>query len=75
MKGNFVWVDTMNFTPYSKRGKWLTGIPKSLDINTEMLITKINTENPEVIEKRAYYENMPYDKKFWESYNIIFDGE
>jgi hypothetical protein len=52
-----------------------TGIPKSLDINTEMLITKINTESPEVIEKRAYYENMPFDKKFWESYNIIFDGE
>ncbi len=52
-----------------------TGIPKSLDINTEMLITKINTENPEIIEKRAYYEDMPYDKNFWESYNIIFDGE
>ncbi|WP_180335721.1 carboxypeptidase-like regulatory domain-containing protein [Labilibaculum filiforme] len=45
------------------------------DINTEMLITKINTDTPEVIEKRAYYENMPFDEKFWESYNIIFDGE
>lgn len=48
---------------------------KVLDINTEMLITKINTEDPEAIEKRSYYENMPYNKKFWESYNIIFDGE
>ncbi|WP_372752247.1 carboxypeptidase-like regulatory domain-containing protein [Labilibaculum sp.] len=47
----------------------------NVDINTEMLITKINTTNPEVIAKRAYYENIPYDKKFWESYNIIFDGE
>ena len=47
----------------------------STDINTEMLITKINTSNPEIIEQRAYYENMPYDKKFWESYNIIFDRE
>lgn len=47
----------------------------STDINTEMLITKITTRNPEIIEKRAYYENMPYNKKFWESYNIIFDGE
>lgn len=46
-----------------------------LDVNTEMLITKINTTNPEIIEKRAYYENMPYQKEFWESYNIIFDGE
>ncbi len=47
----------------------------SIDINTEMLITKINTSNPEIIEKRAYYEDMPYDKNFWESYNIIFDRE
>ncbi|WP_461629041.1 carboxypeptidase-like regulatory domain-containing protein [Labilibaculum euxinus] len=47
----------------------------STDINTEMLITQINTNKPEVIEKRAYYENMPYDKNFWESYNIIFDGK
>lgn len=47
----------------------------TIDSNTEMVITKINTIEPEIIEKRAYYENMPYDKKFWESYNIIFDGE
>jgi hypothetical protein len=52
-----------------------TGVEKVIDISTEMLITKINTENPEIIENRSYYENMPYDKKFWESYNIIFDGE
>jgi hypothetical protein len=51
------------------------GAKKVLDVNTEMLITKINTNEPEVIEKRAYYENMPFNKKFWESYNIIFDGE
>jgi hypothetical protein len=54
-----------------KKSKIIT----SMDVNTEMLITKINTSNPEIIEKRAYYENMPYDKQFWESYNIIFDGE
>ncbi len=47
----------------------------TIDINTEMLITQINTDKPEIIEKRAYYENMPYDKRFWESYNIIFDGK
>ncbi len=52
-----------------------TGIHAILDIYTEMLITKINTKNPEKIEKRAYYEDRPYDKKFWESYNIIFDEE
>lgn len=54
-----------------KKSKKIT----TTDINTEMLITKINTKNPEIIKKRAYYENMPYDKKFWESYNIIFDRE
>ncbi|MGQ1909881.1 carboxypeptidase-like regulatory domain-containing protein [Marinifilum sp. RC60d5] len=52
-----------------------SGTIKALDINTEMLITKINTTAPEAIDKRSYYENMPYDKNFWESYNIIFDGE
>jgi len=52
-----------------------SGKRKNLEINTEMLITKINTQNPEVIEKRAYYENMAYNKDFWDSYNIIFDGE
>ncbi|RUT79215.1 carboxypeptidase-like regulatory domain-containing protein [Ancylomarina longa] len=52
-----------------------SGKCKNLDINTEMLITKINTQNPEIIEKRAYYENMAYNKNFWESYNIIFDEE
>ncbi len=48
---------------------------KSETIKTEMVITKINTKNPEIIAKRAYYEDMPYNKKFWESYNIISDRE
>ncbi len=51
-----------------------TGEKKTLDINAEMLVTKIIIENPEVIENRAYYENMKYDENFWNSYNIIFDG-
>ena len=51
-----------------------TGEKKILDTNAEMLITKIITTNPEVIENRAYYENMEYDKNFWDNYNIIFDG-
>jgi hypothetical protein len=48
---------------------------KSLDIKTEMLITKIRTTEPNKISRRAYYENMPFDEKFWDSYNILFDGE
>lgn len=51
-----------------------TGEKKKLDMNAEMLITKIITTKPEVIENRAYYENMSYDEDFWNSYNIIFDG-
>ena len=65
----------VNYKRHHKLKDKEKGTNKVLDINTEMLITKINTTEPEVIEKRAYYENMPYDKKFWESYNIIFDGE
>lgn len=51
-----------------------SGEQKELDTRAEMLITKIITTNPEVIENRAYYENMTYDEKFWDNYNIIFDG-
>ena len=51
-----------------------TGEKKKLNMNAEMLITKIITTRPEVIENRAYYENMAYDKNFWNNYNIIFDG-
>ncbi len=51
-----------------------SGEKKEIDINAEMLITKIITTKPEAIEKRAYYENMKYDEKFWNNYNIIFDG-
>jgi len=47
---------------------------KELDIHAEMLITKIITTKPEVIENRAYYEDMEYDENFWDNYNIIFDG-
>ncbi len=50
-----------------------TNVEKTETSKTEMLITEINTKNPEVIEKRAYYEDMPYNKKFWKSYNIISD--
>lgn len=65
----------VNYKRHHELQEKTSGTQKILDINTEMLITKINTEDPEAIEKRSYYENMPYDKKFWESYNIIFDGE
>lgn len=51
-----------------------SGEIKEIDTNAEMLITKIITTKPEVIENRAYYENMEYDENFWDNYNIIFDG-
>jgi len=52
----------------------MSGEKKELNINAEMLITKIKTSKPEVIENRAYYENMEFDENFWDNYNIIFDG-
>jgi len=51
-----------------------SGEQKELNTHAEMLITKIITTNPEVIENRAYYENMEYNENFWDNYNIIFDG-
>lgn len=44
-------------------------------LNAELLVTEVNTFNPKPIERRAYYENKPYDAKFWEHYNIIRDRQ
>lgn len=44
-------------------------------LNAELLVTEVNTFSPKVIERRAYYENKPYNAPFWESYNIIRDRE
>lgn len=46
---------------------------KTEDIKTEMMVNKVITKKPEKIEKRAYYENIKFDKKFWNSYNFLLD--
>jgi len=72
---DYYYLSYVNYNRHHKLINKKSGTHKKLDIHTEMLITSINTTDPTPIKKRAYYENIPYDKKFWESYNIIFDGE
>ncbi len=46
---------------------------KTENLQTEMIINKITTTNVQVIQKRSYYENIKYNKKFWENYNYLLD--
>jgi len=43
------------------------------EIKSEMMINKVETQNPEAIAKRSYYENIKFDKNFWDKYNILLD--
>ncbi len=61
---------------YQRTHRWvskLTAEKKFEKINAELLVNSVNTANPKLIERRAYYENKPYNATFWESYNIIKD--
>ncbi|MCZ4695183.1 carboxypeptidase-like regulatory domain-containing protein [Ancylomarina euxinus] len=70
----YYYLSYVDYKRYHELENKTSGEKKELNINAEMLITKIITTNPEVIENRAYYENMDYNEKFWNNYNIIFDG-
>lgn len=66
----------LSYISYERTHNWVskaTGENKKERIHAELLVTKIDTFNPEVIERRAYYENKPYNESFWKSYNIIRD--
>jgi len=43
------------------------------DFRAEMMINKVETKKPEKITQRAYYEDIPFDKHFWENYNYMLD--
>ncbi len=51
------------------------GKKEELEYNTEIMINQTVTNEPEIIEKRAYYENIPFDAEFWEHYNYLLDKE
>lgn len=66
----------LSYVSYERMHKWVsksTGEKKDESIHAELLVTKIDTFKPQVIERRAYYENKPYNEEFWKSYNIIKD--
>ncbi|PVX51059.1 carboxypeptidase-like protein [Balneicella halophila] len=68
----------LSYISYERNHDWKskkTGEKKKESILAELLVTKIDTFSPQVIERRAYYENKPYNEEFWKSYNIIKDRE
>jgi hypothetical protein len=69
----FYYLSYVNYNRYHVLENKKTGIIKNEQIKTEMMINKIEIETPEKIEQRAYYENIPFDKDFWENYNYMPD--
>lgn len=43
--------------------------------DSELIPINIKSENPDVVNRRQYYENVKYRKEFWERFSIIFQGE
>lgn len=61
---------------YERNHKWKhkkSGSLKTEKINSELLVTNIEVKQPKAILNRAYYEEIPFDKKFWESFNYLKD--
>lgn len=68
----------LSYISYEREHSWVskaTGEKKQESITAELLVTKIDTFKPQVIERRAYYENKPFNEEFWKTYNIIKDRE
>lgn len=66
----------LSYISYQREHKWVKKATRQLkeeSIHAELLVTQIDTFSPKVIERRAYYENKPYNEAFWKSYNIIKD--
>lgn len=61
---------------YERSHKWKhkkNGALKTEKVNSELLVTNIEVKQPKMIPNRAYYEEIPFDKKFWESFNYLKD--
>lgn len=61
---------------YERKHKWKHkqgNAMKTETINAELLVTNIVVKNPDVIPNRAYYEEVPFDKEFWDSFNYLPD--
>lgn len=61
---------------YNRQHKWKhkkNNSVKKESIEAQLLVTDIEVKNPKAIEKRAYYEEIPFNKKFWESFNYLKD--
>ncbi len=74
-KGGKYYLSYVNYNRYHKKTHKETKRPLTESIHTELMVNKIILDNPEVISKRAYYENIPYDEAFWKQYNIMPDRE
>ncbi|MBI3142800.1 MAG: carboxypeptidase-like regulatory domain-containing protein [Bacteroidetes bacterium] len=72
-QGNSYHLSSVN---YERNHVWkdkATGAQREERMLAQLLVTDVVTENPQVISKRAYYEEIPYDEKFWKNFNYLKD--
>lgn len=75
---NFMGYYYLSYVSYIRNDVWRDKVstkPVKIHQEAELLVTDLESFNPIPIEKRAYYENKPYNEEFWKSYNIIRDKE
>lgn len=74
-QADYYYLSYVNYIRHHQLLNKETGEQKQEEIHTELMVNKIETANPEVIRKRAYYQAIPYDENFWKNFNYIFDKE
>lgn len=51
----------------------LTGTDKTTENESYLIPTNTNTTNPELLKSRDYYSEKPFNKSFWDSFNIAIE--
>ncbi len=72
---NHYYLSYINYNRFHKLSNKATAEVKHENTKIEMMVNKIKSTNPEVVRKRAYYENTPYNEAFWKNFNYFVDKE
>ena len=65
---------TLGFTKATRQNVWLnrqTGNKETIVYQTYLLPSVIETVHPNLLSKREYFVNKPYNKAFWDSFNAM----
>ena len=65
---------TLGFTKATRQNEWLnttSGNKETIEYQTYLLPSVINTTQPKLRSEREYFVNKPYNKTFWDSFNAM----